>query len=180
MHYPLLLPLKTELNKWSPGKKTKRPLKEIVEELQPGESTNEEDTKTKKIKPGVRVLFYGKPGTGKKRAAAWVAKQIQQPVFKLDISQIVSNNLEETQKNLTAIFDTVQKNEAILYLDEAEALFGKRSNVRDAHDRYSNLEVSYLLQKIENYKGLVILTTKRKKNIDHGFIRRISFVIKFP
>jgi len=180
MHHSLLSPLKTELNKWSPGKKTRRLLKEILKELQPEEPKNEEDIKGKKIKSGFKALFYGPPGTGKKRAAAWIAKQLHQPVFRLDLSQIVSNYLGETERNLAAIFDAAEKNEAILFFDEADALSGKRSNVRDAHDRYSNLEVSYLLHQIEMYKGLVILTAKRKKNFDPEFIRSISFVIRFP
>ncbi len=113
----------------------------------------------KKIKPGYRVLFYGPPGTGKTLTATLLGKYTNRPVFKVDLSMIVSKYIGETEKNLAKLFDKAQYKNWILFFDEADAIFGKRTNVCDAHDKYANQEVSYLLQRIEDFPGLVILAT---------------------
>ncbi|WP_223815852.1 ATP-binding protein [Adhaeribacter rhizoryzae] len=134
----------------------------------------------KKIKPGYRSLFYGPPGTGKTLTATLLGKHTQLEVFRIDLSQTVSKYIGETEKNLSRIFDKAQHKNWILFFDEADALFGKRTNVRDAHDRYANQEVSYLLQRIESYPGVVILASNMKSNIDDAMLRRFHSVVHFP
>ncbi|MGV3589278.1 MAG: ATP-binding protein [Adhaeribacter sp.] len=134
----------------------------------------------KKIKPGYRSLFYGPPGTGKTLTATLLGKHTQLEVFRIDLSQIVSKYIGETEKNLARIFDKAKHKNWILFFDEADALFGKRTNVRDAHDRYANQEVSYLLQRIESYPGVVILASNMKSNIDDAMLRRFHSVVHFP
>ncbi len=134
----------------------------------------------KKLKPGYRVLFHGPPGTGKTLTATLLGKFTGKDVFKIDLSMVVSKFIGETEKNLANLLAKAEKTENILFFDEADALFGKRTNVRDAHDKYANQEVSYLLQRIENYKGLVILASNLKSNIDDAFVRRFQSIIHFP
>ncbi len=132
------------------------------------------------IKPGYRALFYGPPGTGKTLTALIVGKKTERDVFRIDLSMVVSKFIGETEKNLSQLFNRAKNKDWILFFDEADALFGKRTNVRDAHDKYANQEVAYLLQKIENHDGLVILASNFKSNIDEAFIRRFQSVIYFP
>ncbi len=134
----------------------------------------------KKLKPGYRVLFHGPPGTGKTLTASLLGKYTGKDVYKIDLSMVVSKFIGETEKNLANLLATAEKTEGILFFDEADALFGKRTNVRDAHDKYANQEVSYLLQRIENYGGLVILASNLKSNIDDAFVRRFQAIIYFP
>ena len=134
----------------------------------------------KKLKPGYRVLFHGPPGTGKTLTATLLGKYTGKDVFKIDLSMVVSKFIGETEKNLANLLSKAEKTENILFFDEADALFGKRTNVRDAHDKYANQEVSYLLQRIENYKGLVILASNLKSNIDEAFVRRFQSIVHFP
>ncbi len=134
----------------------------------------------KKLKPGYRVLFHGPPGTGKTLTATLLGKYTGKDVFKIDLSMVVSKFIGETEKNLANLLAKAEKTENILFFDEADALFGKRTSVRDAHDKYANQEVSYLLQRIENYKGLVILASNLKSNIDEAFVRRFQSIIHFP
>lgn len=134
----------------------------------------------KKIKPGYRVLFHGPPGTGKTLTANLLGKHTGKDVYKIDLSMVVSKFIGETEKNLASLLAKAEKTENILFFDEADALFGKRTNVRDAHDKYANQEVSYLLQRIEGYKGLVILATNLKTNIDEAFLRRFQSIVHFP
>jgi len=141
--------------------------------------TNSRTKSTRKIKPGYRVLLIGPPRSGKTRTAAVMGNETGLSVYRIDLSRVVSKYVGETEKNLEKIFDRAEDKNWILYFDEAEALFGKRTEVRDAHDRYANQETSYLLQKIENYKGLVIVSTNLKKNIDKAFLRRFNSVISF-
>jgi SpoVK/Ycf46/Vps4 family AAA+-type ATPase len=129
---------------------------------------------------GLNVLFSGPPGTGKTMAAEVVARELELDLYKIDLSRIVSKYIGETEKNLDRIFVAAETANAILFFDEADALFGKRSEVRDAHDRYANIEISYLLQKMEEYDGVVILATNLRKNLDDAFSRRIHFMINFP
>lgn len=134
----------------------------------------------KRIKPGFRVLFYGAPGTGKTFTAALLGKYTGREVYRIDLSMIVSKYIGETEKNLSNVFDKAENKNWILFFDEADALFGKRTGVNDAHDRYANQEVSFLLQRIENYDGLVVLSTNLKRNMDEAFTRRFQSIIYFP
>ncbi|MCU0541056.1 MAG: AAA family ATPase [Oscillatoriaceae cyanobacterium Prado104] len=129
---------------------------------------------------GLNVLFSGPPGTGKTMAAEVIAGELQLDLYKIDLSQMVSKYIGETEKNLNRIFTAAANSNAILLFDEADALFGKRSEVRDAHDRYANIEIGYLLQKMEEYEGLAILTTNLRGNMDDAFVRRLRFIIEFP
>ena len=134
----------------------------------------------RKFKPGYRALFYGPPGTGKTLTASLLGKYTGKDVFRIDLSMVVSKYIGETEKNLAQLFARAENKEWILFFDEADALFSKRTNVKDAHDKYANQEASYLLQRIENFNGLVILATNFKNNIDEAFIRRFHSVIHFP
>ena len=134
----------------------------------------------KRIKPGFRVLFYGAPGTGKTFTAALLGKYTGREVYRIDLSMIVSKYIGETEKNLSNVFDKAENKNWILFFDEADALFGKRTGVNDAHDRYANQEVSFLLQRIESYDGLVVLSTNLKRNMDEAFTRRFQSIIYFP
>ena len=134
----------------------------------------------KKIKPGFRALFYGPPGTGKTLTATLLGKQFQKDVYRIDLSQVVSKYIGETEKNLEKIFMKAENKNWILFFDEADALFGKRSSVQNAHDKYANQEVSYLLQRVEDFPGLIILASNFKSNLDSAFIRRFNSIIYFP
>ncbi len=134
----------------------------------------------KKIKPGYRVLLYGPSGTGKTLTATLLGKYTKKPVFRVDLSTVVSKYIGETEKNLERLFIKAKNRDWILFFDEADAIFGKRTGVKDAHDRYANQEVSYLLQRIENFNGLVILSSNFKSNIDEAFLRRFNMIVKFP
>lgn len=129
---------------------------------------------------GINVFFAGLPGTGKTMAADIIAGELGLELYKIDLSSIVSKYIGETEKNLSRIFDEAQTSNAILFFDEADSLFGKRSEVRDSHDRYANIEVSYLLQRMEEYRGMVILATNLRGNLDDAFIRRMHFSLEFP
>jgi hypothetical protein len=134
----------------------------------------------RRLKPGYRSLFHGPPGTGKTLTALIVGKNTGRDVFRIDLSMVVSKFIGETEKNLSQLFERAKNKDWILFFDEADALFGKRTNVRDAHDKYANQEVAYLLQRIEGHNGLVILASNFKSNIDEAFIRRFQSVIYFP
>lgn len=132
-----------------------------------------------RFKKGFRVLFYGPPGTGKTLTASVLGNEIKKDVYKIDLSMVVSKYIGETEKNLELLFARAEDKNWILFFDEADAIFGKRTGVRDAHDKYANQEVSYLLQRIEDFNGLVILATNMKNNIDDAFIRRFDDIVKF-
>ena len=134
----------------------------------------------RKIKPGYRVLFYGPSGTGKTLTAALVGKMFHKDVYRIDLSQVVSKYIGETEKNLESVFRRAESREWILFFDEADALFGKRTNVQSSNDKYANQEVSYLLQRVEDYPGLLILASNFKNNLDEAFIRRFHALIHFP
>ena len=129
---------------------------------------------------GISVLFAGPSGTGKTMAAEVLAKRLDLPMYRIDLSQVVNKYIGETEKNLKRLFDAADMSDTLLLFDEADALFGKRSEVKDAHDRYANLEISYLLERMERFKGLAILATNRKKDLDEAFLRRLRYVIDFP
>jgi hypothetical protein len=130
--------------------------------------------------PGCAALFCGPSGTGKTMAAQAVAKALNTHLYQVDLSKVQSKYIGESEKHLDAVFTEAQRAAAVLLFDEADALFGKRSEVKDAHDRYANMEVAYLLQRIEEYAGLAILTTNFRQNLDQAFLRRLRFVIEFP
>lgn len=133
-----------------------------------------------KLRPGHRALFYGPPGTGKTMTACLVGKSTGREVYKVDLSLVMSKYIGETEKNLARVFDQAEHKDWILFFDEADALFGKRSETRDAHDRYANQEVSFLLQRIETFDGIAILASNLRDNVDDAFARRFESVIYFP
>ncbi len=133
----------------------------------------------KKIRPGFKVLFTGPPGTGKTLTASLLGKTCHMDVYRIDLSTVISKYIGETEKNLARIFDMAESKDWILFFDEADALFGKRSITNDAHDRYANQEVSFLLQRMEDFNGLVILCSNFRKNIDEAFFRRFHLVLDF-
>jgi hypothetical protein len=129
---------------------------------------------------GISALFAGASGTGKTMAAEVLARDLRLDLYRLDLSQVVNKYIGETEKNLRRVFDAADAGGAVLLFDEADALFGKRSEVKDSHDRYANIEVSYLLQRMEAYRGLAILTTNMKTALDDAFLRRLRFIVQFP
>jgi hypothetical protein len=129
---------------------------------------------------GLTALFAGPPGTGKTMCAEVIAAELRLPLHRIDLSQVVNKYIGETEKNLRRLFDAAEASDVILFFDEADSLFGRRTEVKDAHDRYANLEVSYLLERMERFKGLAILATNRKKDLDEAFLRRLRFLIDFP
>lgn len=134
----------------------------------------------KKINKGYKCLFYGPPGTGKTLTASLIGKKNNKPVYRIDLSQVVSKYIGETEKNLANIFDVAENKDWILFFDEAESLFSKRTGVSDSKDKHANQQTAYLLQRVENFNGLIILATNLKPNIDLAFSRRIQSVINFP
>ena len=128
---------------------------------------------------GVSVLFSGTSGTGKSTACEALAAELGRSLLKIDLSQAVSKYLGESEKHLAEVFDIAERSGAVLMFDEADALFGKRTSVSDAHDRYANIEVSYLLQRIEAFRGILVLTTNLQANIDTAFVRRLQFIVEF-
>ncbi len=129
---------------------------------------------------GISAMFAGESGTGKTMAAEVLANSLQLNLYRIDLSAVVSKYIGETEKNLRRLFDAAEDGGAILFFDEADALFGKRSDVKDSHDRYANIEINYLLQRIESYRGLAILATNMKSSLDTAFLRRLRFIINFP
>ncbi|MBD2729686.1 ATP-binding protein [Nostoc sp. FACHB-892] len=129
---------------------------------------------------GSSALFAGESGTGKTMAAEVIANDLQLNLYRIDLSSVVNKYIGETEKNLRRLFDAAEDGGAILFFDEADALFGKRSEVKDSHDRYANIEVNYLLQRLEAYRGLAILATNLKSSLDHAFTRRLRFIVNFP
>lgn len=159
---------------------TRKQIDEIKLWVELGSSMLDDLDLRHKIKPGYRSLFFGPPGTGKTFTAALLGKHTGYDVYRIDLSLIISKFIGETEKNLNKIFDRAENKKWILFFDEADALFGKRTQVKDSHDRYANQEVSFLLQRVEDYPGLVILATNLKSNIDDAFARRFQSIIDFP
>ena len=133
-----------------------------------------------RYRPGVRALFSGESGTGKTLAAHWLARQTGLPLYRVDLAAMVSKYIGETEKNLSAAFDAAQHADVLLFIDEADSLFGARTDVGDSHDRYANAQTNYLLQRIEDFDGLVILATNSRENIDSAFVRRLDAILEFP
>ncbi|HEY5512615.1 MAG TPA: ATP-binding protein [Geomonas sp.] len=159
---------------------TLRHIREIENWIMHSDTILQEWGMRKKIKPGYRALFYGPPGTGKTLTATLLGKGTGKEVFRIDLSRVVSKYIGETEKNLSRLFQKAENKNWILFFDEADALFGKRTDIRDAHDKYANQEVAYLLQRIEGYNGLVILATNQRGNMDDAFVRRFQAIIHFP
>ncbi len=160
--------------------KTRQQIQDIKIWLDHNASFMSEWGMEKKIKPGFRALFYGPSGTGKTLTATLLGKQFGKEVYRIDLSQVVSKYIGETEKNLEKVFNKAENKDWILFFDEADALFGKRTNVQDAHDKYANQEVSFLLQRVEDFAGLIILASNYKSNIDQAFIRRFNAIVNFP
>jgi SpoVK/Ycf46/Vps4 family AAA+-type ATPase len=139
--------------------------------------SGKEDLKPKNR--GYRVLFNGAPGTDKIVTAERLGKELNKEVYRVDLSQIISKYIGETEKNLRELFQKAEGKEWILFFDEADALFGKRTTVKDSHDRYANRKINYILERIEGYPGVAILSTNVKSNIDKAFIRRFQTVVRF-
>ncbi len=129
---------------------------------------------------GINALFAGESGTGKTMAAEVIANALELDLYRIDLSSVVSKYIGETEKNLRKLFDAAEDSGAILFFDEADALFGKRSEVKDSHDRYANIEINYLLQRMESYRGLAILASNMKTSLDKAFVRRLRFIVDFP
>jgi AAA+ superfamily predicted ATPase len=159
---------------------TVREIREIERWMRFNDTVLDDWGMRKRVKPGYRALFHGPPGTGKTLTAMLLGKYSGRPVFRVDLSRVVSKYIGETEKNLSRLFDKAEHKDWILFFDEADALFGKRTDVRDAHDKYANQEVAYLLQRIESYAGLVILATNQRGNLDEAFLRRFQASVHFP
>ena len=157
-----------------------RQVQEIEVWLRHGNTLMDDWGMAPKLRPGHRALFYGPPGTGKTMTACLLGKSTGREVYKVDLSLVVSKYIGETEKNLARVFDQAQHKGWILFFDEADALFGKRGETRDAHDRYANQEVSFLLQRVEVFDGIAILATNQKDNVDRAFARRFESIIYFP
>jgi SpoVK/Ycf46/Vps4 family AAA+-type ATPase len=129
---------------------------------------------------GVNAIFFGPSGTGKTMAASILASDLGMAIYRVDLSRVVSKYIGETERNLDALFEEARRSFALLFFDEAEALFGKRSEVKDAHDRYANIEIAFLLQRMERFEGVAILATNLRKHLDNAFLRRLQFAVEFP
>jgi hypothetical protein len=160
--------------------KTLSMVQEIESWIEHGDTLLNDWQMAGKIRPGFRALFYGPPGTGKTMTACLLGKSTGHDVYRVDLSAVVSKYIGETEKNLSRIFDMAENKKWILFFDEADALFGKRSETKDAHDRYANQEVSFLLQRIETFNGIAILASNLKENLDKSFARRFESIIYFP
>lgn len=159
---------------------TRRQIDDIGSWLAHQQQVMQDANLSRKVKPGYRVLFYGPSGTGKTLTAALLGGQHDKEVYRIDLSQIVSKYIGETEKNLENVFKRAERRNWILFFDEADALFGKRTSVQSAHDKYANQEVSYLLQRVEDYNGLLILASNFKNNLDDAFVRRFHAIVHFP
>ncbi|CAK0757041.1 ATPase family associated with various cellular activities (AAA) [Gammaproteobacteria bacterium] len=159
---------------------TRRQIEEIETWIRHGNTLMEDWGMAAKLRPGFRSLFYGPPGTGKTMTACLLGKATGRPVYKVDLSLVVSKYIGETEKNLAKVFDQAEHRGWILFFDEADALFGKRSETKDAHDRYANQETAFLLQRLETFDGIAILASNFRDNLDEAFSRRFESVIYFP
>jgi hypothetical protein len=159
---------------------TRAQIDEIVTWIQHGDTLLHDWGMAAKLRPGYRSLFYGPPGTGKTMTACLLGKSTGREVYKVDLSLVISKYIGETEKNLARVFDRAEHKAWILFFDEADALFGKRSETKDAHDRYANQEVAFLLQRIETFDGIAILASNQRENLDSAFTRRFESIIYFP
>lgn len=170
---------KLQWNDLSVNAETKEQLNQIILWLSYKSKLHKDKNLNRFINTGFKALFHGPPGTGKTLSAMLIAQQKDLPIFRIDLSQITSKYIGETEKNLEKIFNYAEYKNWILLFDEADALFGKRTQVKSSNDRYANQEVSFLLQRMEQYSGLIILTSNYKNNIDEAFLRRFNSIVKF-
>jgi SpoVK/Ycf46/Vps4 family AAA+-type ATPase len=154
-------------------------LDEIRVWLQHGPTLLEDWGMAKKIKPGFKALFHGSPGTGKTLTAILLGKLFNLDVYRIDLSMVVSKYIGETEKNLEKVFKKAENKKWILFFDEADSLFSKRTGITDSNDKYANQEVAYLLQRLEDYPGLVILASNMRNNVDEAFTRRLNSIVHF-
>jgi hypothetical protein len=159
---------------------TLQQLEEIKIWLEHGTRLMEEWEMQRRMKPGYKALFYGPSGTGKTLTAGLLGKLAQVDVYRVDLSMVISKFIGETEKNLEKVFTKAENKNWVLFFDEADALFGKRTSISDAHDKYANQEIAYLLQRLEDYNGLVILSSNMRGNLDEAFTRRLQSIIHFP
>ena len=162
------------------AKETDNGIRQLRLWLKHGEDLIENPNLGKYINKGIRVLFYGPSGTGKTLTASLLGKEFKLPVYRVDLSQMVSKWIGETEKNLARVFDIAEKQNWILFFDEADALFSSRGSVSNSNDRRANQEVSYLLQRVENFDGTIIMATNLRNNIDDAFVRRFQLMVNFP
>lgn len=162
------------------GEETERGLHQLRMWLRHGDTLLQNEKLSKYVNKGIRVLFYGPSGTGKTLTASLLGKEFNLPVYRVDLSQMVSKWIGETEKNLARVFDMAEKQGWILFFDEAESLFSSRGEVNNANDRRANQEVSYLLQRVENFDGTIIMATNLRDNMDEAFVRRFQLMIHFP
>lgn len=160
-------------------KEKRKQLREICNYVKHHPKSYEEWGQRRALGEGLNALFVGPSGTGKTMAAEIIAHELRLDMYKIDLSMVVSKYVGETEKNLNKIFEGTKESNAILFFDEADALFGKRSEVKDSHDRYANIEINYLLQRMEEHEGVVILATNQGKNMDPAFVRRMHFIAEF-
>ncbi|HMQ68011.1 MAG TPA: ATP-binding protein [Ignavibacteria bacterium] len=175
-----LLKTKMEWDDLIINPQTKDLLNDIKDWLAQREKIYSDEVLSPKISQGYRALFFGPPGTGKTLTASLLGKEFNKPVYRIDLSMVVSKYIGETEKNLGKVFDKAMNKDWILFFDEADALFAKRTGVQSSHDKYANQEVSYLLQRVEEFTGLLILASNFKSNIDEAFVRRFNSIILFP
>jgi AAA+ superfamily predicted ATPase len=158
---------------------TDKQLNEIRIWIQQGKRLLSDWNMYKKLKPGYKALFYGPPGTGKSFTAALMGKEFGMEVYRVDLSMVISKYIGETEQNLEKVFKKAENKNWILFFDESDALFGKRTGISDAHDKYANQEIAYLLQRLEDYPGLVIMASNMRNNLDEAFTRRLQSIIHF-
>ena len=158
---------------------TAQQLDELRIWLQHGQTLYEGWGMSTKLKPGYKALFHGPSGTGKTLTAALLGKLFNLDVYRVDLSMVISKYIGDTEKNLEKVFKKAENKNWILFFDEADSLFGKRTSISDSHDKYANQEISYLLQRLEDYRGLVILASNMRNNVDEAFTRRLQAVILF-
>ncbi|WP_430468257.1 ATP-binding protein [Winogradskyella ouciana] len=173
--------LTTELN-WEDlvlSKSVKNDIDEILMWLKLEKNIKEDTHLNKWLKPGYRALFYGPSGTGKTLTASIIGKSVNKPVYKIDLSMVFSKYIGETEKNLAEVFDQAENNKWILFFDEADALFGKRTKAPSPNDRHANKEIAYILQRIEDFSGLIIIASNLKSHIDEAFSRRFQLLVPF-
>jgi hypothetical protein len=159
---------------------TLQQLEEVKIWLEHGGRLMEEWEMKRRVKPGYKALFYGPSGTGKTLTAGLLGKLARVDVYRVDLSMVISKYIGETEKNLEKVFTRAENKNWVLFFDEADALFGKRTSISDAHDKYANQEIAYLLQRLEDYNGLVILSSNMRGNLDDAFTRRLQSIIHFP
>jgi vesicle-fusing ATPase len=172
-------PFGEDAAKWAVPPVLEPALQDLITRIRHDQSHDSQRGGTAWCSTGVRALFVSGRGTGKTMAALRVARDVGMPLYRFDLARLLSQYIGETEKNLDRVFQAAAEAGAMLFFDEADALFGKRTDVKDAHDRYANIDVSYLLQRIESFRGVVILATNKRQDVDGTFLRRLHYVLLF-